>query len=155
MNGIYHKIGIKADETSVRNALTTQKGLSGWWTTQVSGPFADGTSRPGESIRFDFGIATFDMKVVKQENRSVVWQCTSGPEDWVGSLIDFELSEAKSPAGEPMTLVYFRHKDWKAESEFTAHCSMKWAVFLLSLRSLVETGKGQPAPHDLKIDDMN
>jgi hypothetical protein len=32
---------------------------------------------------------------------------------------------------------------------------MKWAVFLLSLRDYIETGKGKPSPHDLKIDNWN
>ena len=36
-----------------------------------------------------------------------------------------------------------------------AHCSMKWAAFLLSLRDWVETGAGQPSPDDLKIDNWN
>lgn len=51
--------------------------------------------------------------------------------------------------------IHFRHQDWKRESEFTAHCSMKWATFLLSLKNLIEVGEGRPAPDDLKIDDMN
>ena len=36
-----------------------------------------------------------------------------------------------------------------------AHCSTKWATFLLSLRDLVETGKGKPAPADLKISNWH
>jgi hypothetical protein len=32
------------------------------------------------------------------------------------------------------------------------HCGTKWAVFLLSLKSLLETGKGAPAPNDIKLD---
>jgi hypothetical protein len=32
---------------------------------------------------------------------------------------------------------------------------MKWATFLLSLRALLETGKGKPSPDDLKIDNWN
>ena len=36
-------------------------------------------------------------------------------------------------------------------SEFMAHCSARWAYFLLSLKSLVETGKGTPFPEDLKF----
>jgi hypothetical protein len=28
--------------------------------------------------------------------------------------------------------------------------STKWAVFLLSLKSLIETGKGAPDPHDVR-----
>jgi hypothetical protein len=31
----------------------------------------------------------------------------------------------------------------------------KWAVFLLGLKSLVETGKGAPDPNDIKIDNWN
>jgi len=36
-----------------------------------------------------------------------------------------------------------------------AHCSMKWATFLLSLREFVETGTGKPSPRDIKIDNWN
>jgi hypothetical protein len=35
------------------------------------------------------------------------------------------------------------------------HCSTKWGVFLMSLKSLLETGKGAPAPNDIKIDNWN
>jgi len=31
----------------------------------------------------------------------------------------------------------------------------KWAIFLMSLKALVETGKGAPAPGDIKIDNWN
>jgi hypothetical protein len=31
------------------------------------------------------------------------------------------------------------------------HCSTKWATFLLSLRDDLESGKGRPAPRDVKI----
>jgi hypothetical protein len=53
------------------------------------------------------------------------------------------------------TIVLFGHKSWREAVEFTAHCSMKWATFLLSLKDLVETGKGKPAPNDIKIDNWN
>ncbi len=35
------------------------------------------------------------------------------------------------------------------------HCSTKWGVFLMSLKSLVETGKGAPDPNDVKLDNWN
>ncbi|HEY1405799.1 MAG TPA: SRPBCC domain-containing protein, partial [Spirochaetota bacterium] len=53
------------------------------------------------------------------------------------------------------TIIIFGHRNWREATESTAHCSMKWATFLLSLRAYVETGKGKPAPHDLKIDNWN
>ncbi|MEQ8349849.1 MAG: SRPBCC domain-containing protein [Leptospiraceae bacterium] len=155
MNGIYHKIGIRADEQKVAEALTTKQGLSSWWTREVEGDFQNGQSMAGERIRFKFGPGQFEMKVLDAGLDGVHWECVDGPEDWVGSHVDFDLKNGQSPDGESMTLIHFRHRDWKNESDFTAHCSMKWAIFLLSLRDLVEKGKGQPAPDDVKIDDMN
>ena len=32
------------------------------------------------------------------------------------------------------------------------HCSTKWRVFLLSLKSLLETGKVPPWPDDIELD---
>ena len=52
-------------------------------------------------------------------------------------------------------LFFSVHKDWREANEFTSHCSMKWATFLLSLKELVETGKGKPSPNDIKIDNWN
>jgi hypothetical protein len=34
-------------------------------------------------------------------------------------------------------------------------CSTKWATFLLSLRSLVETGKGAAWPNDVKLHELH
>jgi hypothetical protein len=36
--------------------------------------------------------------------------------------------------------------------EFMHHCSTKWAVFLLSLKSALETGKGAAWPNEIKLD---
>jgi hypothetical protein len=68
----------------------------------------------------------------------------------IGTDLVFDLSEEGD-----FTIVRFGHKNWREAVEFMEHCSMKWAVFLLSLRSLVETGQGRPAPDDLKIDNWN
>jgi hypothetical protein len=35
------------------------------------------------------------------------------------------------------------------------HCSTKWAIFLMSLKSLVETGQGSPSPDDTQIGDWH
>ena len=49
----------------------------------------------------------------------------------------------------------FKHQDWREPVEFMHHCSTKWAIFLMSLKALVETGKGAPNPVDVKIDNWN
>jgi len=93
----------------------------------------------------------FDWDVVELlPQQRVLWRVTDGPEEWVGTDIDFRLSEE-----DDYTIVKFGHRNWREEVDFMGHCSTKWSTFLLSLRDLVETGKGRPAPYDLKIDSWN
>src|SRR5258708_3849924 len=70
-----------------------------------------------------------------------------GPEEWAGTKISFDLTQNGD-----WTIVLFKHEGWKEPVEFMHHCSTKWAVFLLSLKSLLETGKGAPAPNEIKLD---
>jgi hypothetical protein len=52
--------------------------------------------------------------------------------------------------------VLFKHQDWTAPVEFMHHCSTKWATYLmLSLKPLLETGKGTPNPDDVKVDNTD
>lgn len=69
---------------------------------------------------------------------------------WIGSNISFELKQN----GEHV-LVIFKHMGWKEPVQFMHHCSTKWAIFLMSLKSLMEGGKGQPRADDVKIDSCN
>jgi uncharacterized protein YndB with AHSA1/START domain len=145
---IVHRIGIKAPPSKVYAALATIDGLAGWWTRDTSG-----RSEPGGHIDFRFHtpagdeIGGFGMDVVElTAGRKVRWRVKDGPPEWVGTEIEFLLGEEDG-----YTVVRFGHRDWRDQSEFMAHCSTKWATFLLSLRELVETGRGQPSPVDLKI----
>lgn len=142
MADIIHRIGIQGDVENVYAALSTVDGLSGWWTTQTCGD-----TNVGGVIQFRFGESGPDMEVVESvPNQRVVWRCLSGPEEWIGTLLSFEIVERD---GE--NIVLFGHKNWKEPVEFMAHCSSKWAYFLFSLKSLVEDGKGTPAPEDRRL----
>lgn len=152
MINIIHRIGIRASATQVYNALTTIEGLANWWTEETTGD-----EQLEGKIKFTFRTQTGGLKgemlmQVKELHpaQSVRWQCIEGPDEWVGTEITFDLSEQ-----DDQTILIFGHRNWREAVEFTAHCSMKWAVFLLSLCSYVETGKGKPSPHDLKIDNWN
>jgi uncharacterized protein YndB with AHSA1/START domain len=151
MVDIIHRIGIKAPLTRVYEALATVEGVAGWWTDETSGE-----SAPGKTINVLFrshgdvkGKMGFEVRKL-EPGQAVHWRCQSGPEEWLGTDVTFDLRQE----GE-YTLISFGHRNWREAVEFTAHCSMKWATFLLSLRDLVETGKGRPSPHDLKIDNWN
>jgi uncharacterized protein YndB with AHSA1/START domain len=152
MVDIIHRIGIKSQRAHVYNALTTLKGLAGWWTEAVTGD-----ARVGGKIEFSFLTKSGELlgRMVMEvqeadENKDVRWRCVDGPEEWVGTDITFQLSEQDG-----QIIVLFGHRNWREAVEATAHCSMKWATFMLSLRDYVETGKGKPSPNDLKIDNWN
>lgn len=151
MIDIIHRIGIKAPLSRVHTALTTTVGVAGWWTDETTGKATPGGTfqvrfrRHGDEV----GSMTFDVLPTKADS-AVLWRCTAGPAEWIGTDVTFDLTQE----GET-TVVRFAHRNWREAVDFTAHCSTKWATFLLSLRELVETGAGRPAPHDLKIDDWN
>lgn len=150
MVDILHRIGITAAPEEVGAALTTIEGLRGWWTDDTSG--ATGI---GEVIRFRFAGAPapggFDMEVLESEpGKLVLWEVVTGPEEWVGTQVRFEISRTDG-----WTIVLFRHEGWAEPGEFMHHCSTKWATFLMSLKQLVETGTGRPAPDDVRISDWH
>ena len=62
-------------------------------------------------------------------------------------IVTFELEP-----GDRQTYVNFSHYNWQQADAFLAHCSTKWGVFMLSLKSCIETGKGRPFPDDIHID---
>jgi uncharacterized protein YndB with AHSA1/START domain len=151
MVDILHRVGMKSSLDDVYKALATREGLAGWWTTDTQGD-----SKVGGTIQFRFSedgrdIGGFVMKVLElQPARRVLWQVVDGPAEWVGTKISFDLKQEGDWA-----VVLFKHQDWKEPVEFMHHCSTKWATFLMSLKSLVETGKGVPAPNDTKVSNWH
>jgi len=147
MVDILHRVGIKSSVDEVYKALTTREGLAAWWTNNTQGE-----SKVGGELKFRFSaegveIGGFDMKVLElQPAKRVLWHVVEGPEEWIGTKISFELKQAGDHA-----IVLFKHQDWKEPVEFMHHCSTKWAIYLMSLKSLVETRKGSPNPNDTHI----
>ena len=138
MPDILHRVGIDAPPERVLAALTTLEGLRGWWVSEAAG-------EPDAGGIVDFGFCR--MRVVELDADQLVrWHCVEGPEDWVSTEVSFALDWKDG-----QTFVMFRHADWSEASEHMAHCSTKWATFLLSLRDFVETGTGRPAPRDVKV----
>jgi len=152
MVDIIHKIGIQAPLAEVRKAVSTVAGVAGWWTRETTGE-----AKPGGAVQVRFtnldgtelGKIAFEVLATSSDTE-VRWRIVSGPEEWLATEVTFTLSQRDN-----LTTVVFGHRNWREAVEFMAHCSMKWATFLLSLRQFVETGTGRPAPDDLKIDDWN
>jgi uncharacterized protein YndB with AHSA1/START domain len=151
MVDIIHRIGIRAPAAEVYDAIASVEGVAGWWTKETTGDAGVGGNFTVRFRNDDVEIGRMDLQVVELTPANQVrWRVMEGPEEWIGTDVTFTLAQE----GE-YTVVLFGHRNWREPVEFTAHCSMKWATFLLSLRSLVETGRGMPAPDDLKIDNWN
>jgi hypothetical protein len=143
MPDILHRVETKSSLADAYRAVATIEGLKNWWTTQTSG-----ASEVGGVIEFRFGTrGGMDMKVLELlPEKRVLWEVVDGPEDWIGTKIAFHLKQAGEFAA-----ISFKHEGWKEPVEFMHHCSTKWATFLMSLKALVETGKGAPYPRDVHI----
>lgn len=138
MPDILHTVGIKATPKKVFEALSTIDGISHWWVVNTKG-----NAKKGGII--DFGFA--NMRVVElNPNKLVKWKCMSGPKEWVGTDLTFQLKAQKDK-----TIVLFAHANWKKPVEFMYQCSTKWATFFLSLKDWLEREEGRPIPYDIKI----
>ena len=147
MPDILHRVGIRSSSPDgAYKALTTVEGLSNWWTTNTQGE-----GKVGGVLRFRFGAGGFDMKVLELDPATrVLWQVVDGPDEWIGTKVSWDLQQHDG-----YTVILFKHEGWREPVEFMHHCSTKWAVFLMSLKSLLETGTGSPDPNDIKIDNWN
>lgn len=149
---INHRIGIQAPIQKVYDALATADGIANWWTKDTSG-----ISEIGKNIVVKFHspdgtvVGSMTIEILDlQKDKKVHWKFEDGPAEWIGTEVIFDIHQEGN-----YTIILFQHRNWAEEVEFKAHCSMKWAVFLLSLKQYVETGTGKPSPLDLKIDNWN
>jgi uncharacterized protein YndB with AHSA1/START domain len=138
MKSICHRLLIEAPVEKVYEALTTQKGLAGWWT-----PETKAKPEVGSISRFSFGPTYFkEMKIEELKPLSTVkWLCVKGYEEWIGTTITFELQRHDKG-----TSLVLRHEGWKEYTNEFAGCSYDWALFLRSMKFLCQTGKGFPYP---------
>ncbi|WP_461489772.1 SRPBCC family protein [Pontibacter sp. HJ8] len=135
MANIYHQVLIQADRHTVFEAVTTQKGLSGWWV-------ADCKVLPEVGFVNEFMVAghgSNKMKVlVLQPDTFVEWECVNDNDDWTGTHLTFALSDKGD-----FTCLDFKHIGYPAEDEVYATCNFHWARHLTMLKNLCETGIAQ------------
>jgi len=161
MPDIRHELLIGAPAEVVYRAITTQEGLSAWWTPQtIAKPEIDSI------LRFYFGTEYYkEMKVTALKPLELVqWNCVEGFHEWVGTTISFRLHRGDKTfllkshpeaAGQieqqenydEGVLLKFEHNNWIDYTPMYAECNYTWGQFLRSLKLLCETGKGKPWPY--------
>ena len=144
MYQIKHRVGIRTRVEKLYKLLTTDEGLARWWTTNTTG-----AGPVGSVIQFRFGDGGPDFEVTELvPNKLVRWKHSGTvPDAWVGSEICFQLDIQSD-----QIYLNFSHYNWSENNEFLAHCSTKWGIFMMSIKSCLETGIGQPFPNDVRID---
>ena len=145
IHGIIQQVGVKASPEEIYKALTETEKLAQWWATDTRG---SGT-KVGDTREFWFcgRCQKFKVKELKP-GKGVAWKSRKGQgNDEEETEVTFDLS-----TDEKQTFIQFRHLGWRESTDFQGHCSMRWTVFLLSLKDvLLERGKGRPYPYDLEV----
>ena len=142
MPDILHRVGMKGSAAKVYDAIATTEGLSHWWSTGTTGD-----TEVGGVVKVEPHGGGFDLKVLESKPGEIIrWRCVGGPPEWIGTHLSFRIETRGDE-----TFVLFKHMGWPEPVEFMHHCSTKWATYLLSMKSLLEGGRGRPHPHDLHI----
>jgi uncharacterized protein YndB with AHSA1/START domain len=143
MTDIRHRLGIYAPQEQVHHALATTEGVASWWTRDTTG---DATE--GGKLLLNFGgpDRRLVLEVVDVTPDRIEWRCLEGPDEWLVTTFTFELTRQGDE-----TVLLFTHGGWSESVPFQAHCSTKWAFFLLGMKSLLEGGEATPFPGELQI----
>jgi uncharacterized protein YndB with AHSA1/START domain len=139
MADVLHYLRINASPERVYEALTTPEGVRGWWTREV-----DLDSEVDGRGSFRFGKLETVVRIEALEpGRRVTWTPiqSDAPGGWVDTTIDFGLERD----GE-QTIVRFAHRGYAQADDGYAIVTTGWAWYLMSLKALVETGRGAPHP---------
>jgi uncharacterized protein YndB with AHSA1/START domain len=138
MPDIVMQVDTPANRETVRQALTTRPGITGWWTDQAEVPAGTGgLFKPS----FAEAPLPFDLLVKKADDTGVIWQTQSFPPHWVGTEIRIELSDNPDAPG---TRVLFTHAGFKEADAGMASAAYTWGQTLARLKGYTETGESQP-----------
>ena len=142
MSEIFHLFNIKTtDASKVYEAITKQEGLASWWTTETKA-----TPEIGAIIEFRFtNNYRKKMEIIElDQDKKVVWKCVDGDEQWLGTIIKFEIFPK-----EGSTDLKFYHSNWKGATDLFGFCNYHWGLYMKSLKTYIGTGKGNPHKPEL------
>lgn len=138
MPDLLHEITIEAGPEKVYAALTTQKGLRGWWTADT---IAEERAGGDAQFGFDRRGTVFNMKIEELVPPvRVVWSCHGEHEEWKGTRLSWDIDSQDG-----RSVLRFRHANWREASKFFAMCNSTWGELMYRIKAYVE-GEN-PGPH--------
>jgi uncharacterized protein YndB with AHSA1/START domain len=136
-----HRITIDASREEVLQAITTEKGLQGWYT-----PSTEGEPVHGQKVKLHFKTKDGPFEWQVSENgsgSSVRWECVAGPGSAPGTAAVFHLVAR----GEGKTSVDLDHEGLDESDDKLRVCNTMWGALMLHLKKYVETKRVNPAFH--------
>jgi len=138
MSSIKDAIQIQVPLATAMNALTTEAGYRGWWSKdcQVG-------DRPGGEARLKFDkagtLVTMKYRIdAIDPGGAVKWTCVDHDfGDWIGTSLNWRIA----PQGTGVE-VELDHAGWQGDPP--AAVAQGWNHFLRSMKSYLETGRGEP-----------
>jgi uncharacterized protein YndB with AHSA1/START domain len=134
---------VHAPLAQVYAALATETGVRGWWNQRAKiAPDVGGESsyrfhKGGNDIQMRFRNAALDPR------GTVEWSCVANDNaSWVGTTVRWTLTP--TPEGTAVKLDHAGFDDALASTDGYRMVVGGWRHFVGSLKSYVETGKGQP-----------
>jgi uncharacterized protein YndB with AHSA1/START domain len=139
---IKHQIQINAGAKTIYDALTTKKGIEGWWSLNCEINCKPGQESVMTFVKDDRTVVMHFITKEVIENKKLVWLCNdNGNPVWINSTLSFEITDGQN--GKTLTFI---HSGF--DKQFKGHPAYQmtvdgWNFFMKSLISYCETGKGQ------------
>ncbi len=139
MADMHHLIeidGVNAGSTFA--ALTTQDGITSWWTSRATVTGAG----VGDELKMGFPDTptTWDMRIDKADAPAhVEWDCTGGPPGWASTRVVWAVESTEKGAA-----VRFDHTGFPAVDDMFRIVTVGWSQMLLSLKAYLESGVRKP-----------
>jgi uncharacterized protein YndB with AHSA1/START domain len=132
---VLFRFDVDADPRAVLDAITTSKGIKGFWTSRAAVP-----ATVGETLKLEFAVAPapFDLRLEQSDERTVVWRTETFPPHWVGTSVRWDVE----PRNGGVT-VAFRHAAFTDEVE-AGQVAYTWGQIMVKLKQYAETGRVDP-----------
>jgi len=143
MNTIEHRITLKAPISAIVEAITTPRGLEGWFSDKVTAHLVHG------AVTLDFHEADgpFHWRIGAPSGgpsapvKTVRWTCVAGPGSAPGTTVTFALTEKS----DGRTVLDLDHEGFEDTDEKRRTCNTLWGGLMTHLKRYVETDEKRPA----------
>ena len=132
---ISNEISIQSAQSTLFAALSTEKGLRGWYAHKIKGEVIEGAEFLASSAAKH---ESFGWKILELKPDTLIrWCCLSGPNDGSETTVTFKIYRVS----DDKTCVDCEHAGHHDPGWTLAAWNATWAVWLEHLKNFVETEK--------------